>query len=117
MQGQSTGYGEYKKLKSFLIVTHSPLTYILHRLSFFSMENKNEKQPDIRIILGKRIQSLRKAKEISQEKLAGLSGLDRTYIAGIESGKRNPTITSLQKISSGLNTCLFSIFDSNEFKS
>lgn len=48
--------------------------------------------------LGQRISDYRKKMGISQEKLALLSGLDRTYISGIERGKRNPSILSLQKI-------------------
>jgi DNA-binding XRE family transcriptional regulator len=44
-------------------------------------------------ILGKILQEERKAKKISQEKLAKLTGLDRTFISLIENGKRNPRLT------------------------
>lgn len=46
----------------------------------------------------KAIKSLRKKKGLSQEGLADIAGLDRTYISGIERETRNPTIKSIQKI-------------------
>ena len=48
--------------------------------------------------VGKRIRELRSLNGISQEKLAMKAELDRTYIAGVESGKRNLSIKSLEKI-------------------
>lgn len=48
--------------------------------------------------VGMRIKQLRTTKNISQEKLALKADLDRTYIAGVESGKRNLSIKSLEKI-------------------
>lgn len=48
--------------------------------------------------IGNRIKELRKEKGISQEKLALNAELDRTYVAGVESGKRNPSVKSLEKI-------------------
>lgn len=47
--------------------------------------------------IGSRIKELRKEKGISQEKLAFSADLDRT-VAGVESGKRNPSVKSLEKI-------------------
>ena len=47
---------------------------------------------------------------ISQEELAGRSGLDRTYISGIERGRRNPSVRSLQRVSDALGTTLDVIF-------
>lgn len=43
-------------------------------------------------ILGKKIRTVRKAKKISQERLAELSGLHPTYISNIECGKVNASI-------------------------
>ena len=48
--------------------------------------------------IGKRIKEIRSEKGISQEKLALKAELDRTYVAGVENGKRNPSIKSLEKI-------------------
>jgi transcriptional regulator with XRE-family HTH domain len=53
-------------------------------------------------ILGKILQEQRKAKKISQEKLAKLTGLDRTAISLIERGKRSPIFITILKICSAL---------------
>lgn len=49
-------------------------------------------------VVGKLIRQLREKKEISQEELADLCGLDRTYVSGIERNKRNVTLATLEKI-------------------
>jgi transcriptional regulator with XRE-family HTH domain len=51
---------------------------------------------------GQVVRKEREQAEISQEELGFRSGLDRTYIGGIERGERNPTITTIQKIAKGL---------------
>lgn len=53
-------------------------------------------------IFGKILQEERKAKKISQEKLAKLTGLDRTFISLIENVKRSPTFSTILKICSAL---------------
>ena len=68
-------------------------------------------------IFGKIIQEERKAKNISQEKLAKLTGLDRTFISLIENGKRNPTFSTILKICSALEiepSELFSIYEKKD---
>ena len=60
---------------------------------------------------GSRIRYLRKQRGISQEKLALIAGIDRTYLAGIESGKRNATIISLEKIINALGVSMKDFFD------
>lgn len=65
-------------------------------------------------IFGKILQEERKAKKLSQEKLAKLTGLDRTFISLIENGKRNPTFSTILKICSALEiepSELFSIYE------
>ena len=54
--------------------------------------------------VGKRVKYLRNNLKISQEKLALKANIDRTYLAGVESGKRNISIISLEKIIQALNT-------------
>lgn len=48
--------------------------------------------------VGQRIKGLRREQGISQEKLALKAEIDRTYLAGVEQVKRNPSIKSLEKI-------------------
>lgn len=51
--------------------------------------------------VGKRIKALRNQAGISQEKFAYSIGMDRTYFASVESGKRNISIINLEKIANG----------------
>ncbi len=60
--------------------------------------------------VGNRIKYLRKAKWLSQEKLAERAGLHRTYVGAIERGERNITIENLEKIAEALDTPLFELF-------
>ena len=61
--------------------------------------------------VGSRIRSLRNQLGLSQEKLALKAGIDRTYLAGIESGKRNATIISLEEVVLALDISLSDFFD------
>lgn len=54
---------------------------------------------DIRKQFGKRVKQLRQEKELSQEGLAHLAELDRTYIPSIEKGERNVSLEVIQKLS------------------
>jgi transcriptional regulator with XRE-family HTH domain len=45
----------------------------------------------------------RLSKNWSQEDLADAANLHRTYISGIETGARNPTLTIVEKIAKALN--------------
>jgi len=62
----------------------------------YDMEN-------LKVKIGQRIKEMRIKKGLSQEKLALLSDLDRTYIPSIENGKRNISITVLEKLSNALD--------------
>lgn len=61
--------------------------------------------------VGKRIKQLRNERGLSQEKLALKSGIDRTYLAGIETGKRNATLISLEKIVVALELTMKEFFN------
>jgi len=52
--------------------------------------------------LGEKICYARRRRSISQEKLAFLSDVDRTYVARIEEGKVNPSIRIVHKIARAL---------------
>jgi transcriptional regulator with XRE-family HTH domain len=53
-------------------------------------------------IIGERIRKSRKQVGISQEQLADIASLDRTYIGGIERGERNITILNLKKVADAI---------------
>lgn len=65
----------------------------------------------IRKKLGLRIKELRKEKNFSQEELANLSNLDRTYINSVENGKRNISIINIEKIANAFNLTLRDFFN------
>lgn len=58
---------------------------------------------DICDIIAANVRHFRRMKGISQEELAHLTDLDRTYISGIERGVRNPTIKVLQRLAIALD--------------
>ena len=62
-------------------------------------------------VVGQRIRNYRKKKQISQEKLAELSGCHPTYIGQVERGEKNPTLESLEKISTALGISLSTLFE------
>lgn len=66
---------------------------------------------DIKILVGKRVKELRNKMGISQEELADLSELDRTYITSVECGKRNISIVNIEKIAIALNVTLKDFFN------
>lgn len=53
--------------------------------------------------LGERIADLRNRRGLTQEDLAGLAEMDRSYISEIENGHKNLSVTSLIRIAEVLN--------------
>ncbi|MDE3109815.1 MAG: helix-turn-helix transcriptional regulator [Acidobacteriota bacterium] len=51
---------------------------------------------------GANVRKIRQKRGWSQEKLAEVSGLHRTYVSGIERGIRNPTLTIISQIADAL---------------
>lgn len=64
--------------------------------------------------LGNRIRELRQKTGLSQEKFALKIGMDRTYFASVELGKRNIAIINLEKIANGLEITLSKLFENME---
>lgn len=65
---------------------------------------------DIKIAVGKRIKELRTKLGLSQEALADIAALDRTYITSVERGKRNISIINIEKIANALEISLSEFF-------
>lgn len=57
---------------------------------------------NINEIFGLRVKSLRLKKGLSQEKLAVMADIDRTYLPSIEKGKRNVSLTVASKLAQAL---------------
>lgn len=60
---------------------------------------------------GKRVRELRLEKRWSQEIFASECGLDRTYISGLEKGRRNVSLKNVEKICNALNISLNEFFN------
>lgn len=58
---------------------------------------------EVEVAFGKCLKDLRNQNAISQESLAFLSDLDRTYISLLERGLRNPSVGTLFKLAKALN--------------
>lgn len=65
---------------------------------------------DITPFVGPAFRVLRERAEISQEELAFRAGLDRTYVSGIERGRRNPSLKSMQRVAAELTVSLDQVF-------
>ena len=64
----------------------------------------------IQLEFGKRIKELREDSGLSQEKFALKIGMDRTYYASVESGKRNISLRNIEKIANGFDISIAQLF-------
>ncbi|MED3995300.1 helix-turn-helix domain-containing protein [Peribacillus sp. NPDC096447] len=53
-------------------------------------------------LIGKNIKTIRKQKNLTQEALSEMCGLQTSFLAGIERGDRNITLQTLERIIDGL---------------
>jgi len=65
---------------------------------------------DLLIRLGDRIRKLRKKHGWTQVEFAERVGIDRSFLADVERGKRNVSILNLELIASGLRITLSQLF-------
>lgn len=65
---------------------------------------------EIKRLFGNTIREYRLKNNLSQEKLAELSGLHRTYISEVERGVRNISLENIHKICLTLNVKVYKVF-------
>jgi len=65
---------------------------------------------DIVKVFGTNVRKFRTEQGFSQEKLAGLCGLHRTYISDIECFRRSISLENIQKIADALNIETYKFF-------
>lgn len=75
---------------------------------FFEHSNQ---MTELAILLGQKIRKTRQEKNLSQEKLALMCGLDRSYMGRIERGEVNITVLKLQEISKALDIEIVKFFE------
>ncbi|AOW48001.1 transcriptional regulator (plasmid) [Acetobacter ascendens] len=64
--------------------------------------------------LAENIRRLRNARNLSQEKLADICGLHRTYVGSVERGERNITLSSLEILAKALDVSVIDLLKPNE---
>lgn len=64
----------------------------------------------ITVSFGLKVRELRKSRGLSQESLADLAELDRSYIGGVERGDRNISLNNIQKLSIALQVNIAELF-------
>ena len=70
-----------------------------------------EQPPDILVRLGRAVRARRLELGLSQEDLAAESGLDRTYISGIERGQRNVALRNTERLAQALRLSLSELME------
>ncbi|HEY9853789.1 MAG TPA: helix-turn-helix transcriptional regulator [Leptolyngbyaceae cyanobacterium] len=76
----------------------------------------NESREKILRTLGQLVKQQRTALGISQEELGLRANLDRTYISGVERGVRNPSVTALVSLASGLGITVSDLLENLEIE-
>lgn len=79
------------------------LSVILHT-EISTMDKKS-----ISIKFGERVREIRILKNLSQEQLADLANVHRTYIGMVERAEKNITLVNIEKIANGLNVSIIEI--------
>lgn len=64
------------------------------------------KKSEISIKFGEKVRKLRAEKGFSQEELAHLANVHRTYIGTIERAEKNITLINMEKIANALNVSI-----------
>ncbi len=65
----------------------------------------------ILIKFGEKVRDLRKERGLSQEQLAHLADLHRTYIGMIERAEKNITLINVEKLANALNVSINNLFN------
>lgn len=68
------------------------------------MGDKQLRKPSSKLAhtLASNLRAYRKVRDISQEELAHMCGLHRTYIGSVERGERNVTLSTLETLANAL---------------
>ncbi|REJ91910.1 MAG: XRE family transcriptional regulator [Planctomycetota bacterium] len=62
--------------------------------------------PDVKELFGRKLRSVRRSKGVSQERLAALAGLHRTYVSSVERGERNISLVNIDRLAAALDVSL-----------
>lgn len=85
--------------------------YVDDGLSFYERHCARHFPVDIRERFGRNVRTLRKAADIAQDEFADMAGVHRTYMSGIERGRRAPTIIIVERIARALKVSAGDLLD------
>ncbi len=82
------------------------------------MKKKQLRMPSKKLkqVLASNIRSFRHKKELSQEELAAMCNLHRTYVGSVERGERNVTLSTLEAFSSALGVSITDLLSERGIK-
>ena len=83
-----------------MIAIHRPI--IQHLLKYLQVWINFPMKSEI-IQFGKKLREVRLKKDLSQGDVSRILGVHRTYISGLERGRRNPSLATIQKLAKALN--------------
>lgn len=70
--------------------------------------------PPIQRAFGLAVRGLRNERGVSQERLAELAGLHRTYVGDVERGERNVSLVNIQRLARALGVRMADLLDRAE---
>ncbi|MCC5795658.1 MAG: helix-turn-helix transcriptional regulator [Chromatiales bacterium] len=78
--------------------------------------NKKLNPSSSRAVLARNLRALRERRHLSQEALADLAGLHRTYVGSVERGERNVSIDNIQRLAEALGVTPANLLQERDFE-
>ena len=72
---------------------------------------RSRQRPPLRAAFATRLRETRLSQGLSQEKLAELCGLHRTYVGSVERAERNVSIDNIEKLADALGVAVRDLFE------
>ena len=78
--------------------------------------NKKINPSSPRAVLARNLRALRERRHLSQEALADLAGLHRTYVGSVERAERNVSIDNIQRLAEALGVTPANLLQERDFE-
>ena len=92
----------YRNVKSVDVLYAAPQIGVKGQVTMLVNPVRGRILADVTVQFGQNLRKIRLSKEISQERLAELAGLHRTYVSSIERGERNISLINVERLSIAL---------------